>query len=148
MKNNHPNSFSPLYLSVYKARKPKLPSSPTLHKALGELALQQGHYDDAMVEFQTARKLAPDDVGTLFKMGVVQRRSRQFEQALETFDQVAKLDGQYPGLSLERGLVYEAAGRTDEALKAYKGALAKAPDDVDLKVAHAVYLARGAGLPR
>jgi len=114
--------------------KSKLPSSPTLHKALGELALQQGRYEDAMAEFSIARKLAPHDVGALFKIGVVQRRSRDFEGALETFDEVAKLDEQYPGLSLERGLVYEAAGRTEEALKAYKGALAKAPDDLDLKL--------------
>ncbi len=112
----------------------KLPKSPVLFKALGELALQQGGYDEALGHFAMARKLAPDDVGSLFLIGVTQRRQRAFEAALETFDKVNEVDRDYPGLALERGLVYESSGRGEDALKAYEAALAKAPDDVDLKL--------------
>gem|GEM_PF-429904 len=112
----------------------KLPKSPALFKALGELALQQGGYDEALRHFAKARSLAPDDVGSLFLIGVTQRRQRAFEAALETFDKVAEIDRDYPGLALERGLVFESAGRGEDALKAYEAALAKAPDDVDLKL--------------
>ena len=112
----------------------KLPNSPALFRALGELALQQGGYEEALGHFAKARSLAPDDVGSLFLIGVTQRRQRAFEAALETFDKVAEIDRDYPDLALERGLVFEAAGRGEDALKAYETALAKAPDDVDLKL--------------
>lgn len=112
----------------------KLPRSPALHRALGDLALQQGVYDDALAHFQKARTLAPHDMGVLFSIGVTQRRERNFDAALDTFDKVAEVDRDYPGLALERGLVFEAAGRNEDALKAYEAALAKAPDDVDLKL--------------
>jgi len=45
---------------------------------------------------------------------------------------VAKVDHEYPGLALERGLLFETSGRTEEALKAFEDALAKAPTDADL----------------
>lgn len=110
----------------------KLPPSPSVQRALGDVALQQGRHADALGLFQKALALDPDDVGTRFKLGVAQRRSRAFDDASRSFDEVAKVDADYPGLALERGLLFEASGRTDEALKAYESALAKAPNDPDL----------------
>ena len=48
------------------------------------------------------------------------------------FDEVGAVDKDYPGLALERGLLFESTGRSADALKAYEGALAKAPNDADL----------------
>jgi tetratricopeptide (TPR) repeat protein len=72
------------------------------------------------------------DLGARFKLGVAQRRQGQFDEASKTFDQVAGIDKEFPGLALERGLLFEATGRADEALAAYEAALAKAPNDPDL----------------
>jgi tetratricopeptide (TPR) repeat protein len=47
------------------------------------------------------------------------------------FDQVYQADKTYPGLSLERGLLFEQAGNVPEALAQFKGALEKHPDDLD-----------------
>jgi tetratricopeptide (TPR) repeat protein len=110
----------------------KLPDSPAIHKALGELALTQGRYQQAFDEYQQALNLDPKDIGTKFQLGVVLRRDRKFDLAGKVFDEVAQVDRDLPGLALERGLLYEQSGRTEEALKAYEAALAKAPNDLDL----------------
>jgi tetratricopeptide (TPR) repeat protein len=110
----------------------KLGETPSVHKALGELAITQGRHTDAIQELRAALKLDPGDIGARYRLGVALRRNREFEAAAEAFDQVGEVDRDYPGLSLERGLLYESSGRSEEALKAYEAALAKAPDDLDL----------------
>lgn len=112
--------------------KERLSDLPEIYRALGQLALAQGRYEEALADFGTALGRNDEDLSSRFYLGVALRRSRKLEQAAEAFDQVAKVDRDYPGLALERGLLYEAFGRTEEALKAYEGALAKAPEDPDL----------------
>ncbi|HVS11135.1 MAG TPA: tetratricopeptide repeat protein [Planctomycetota bacterium] len=117
--------------TLANARK-KLPESSTLHRALGDLAILQGRYPEAVEEFRRALSLDAEDLASRFRLGVALRRSQSFPAATEVFDQVAKVDPEHPGLALERGLIFEATGRGAEALKAYEAALAKAPTDPEL----------------
>ena len=110
----------------------KLPDMPAIHKALGDVALSQGRYVEAIAEFRQALALDSEDLGSKFRLGVALRRNSKFDEAGKAFDDVGSVDKEYPGLALERGLLYEASGRSDEALKEYEGALAKAPNDPDL----------------
>lgn len=111
----------------------KFPGSAALHGAKGEIALALGRYEEAKEELETALE-SKDDLGTRFKLGVTLRRMRAFDEAAKVFDKVASLDPEYPGLSLERGLLFEETGQTEKALDMYKAALEKAPDDLDLKL--------------
>ena len=43
-------------------------------------------------------------------------------------------DKDFPGLALERGLLFEEMGQSDKALEMYNAALKKAPNDLDLKL--------------
>jgi cellulose synthase operon protein C len=110
----------------------KLPDLPAIHKALGDVALSQGHYTEATAELRQAVALDAEDLGAKFRLGVALRRDSKFDEAGKAFDEVGSVDKEYPGLALERGLLFEASGRTEEALKEYEGALAKAPNDPDL----------------
>jgi tetratricopeptide (TPR) repeat protein len=110
----------------------ELPDSSAIHRAIGDVASAQGRYDDAIAEYNLALKLDAGDLRALFQLGVTLRRAKRLDEAQAAFDRVATVDKEYPGLALERGLLYEVAGRADEALKAYEAALAKAPDDFDL----------------
>jgi predicted Zn finger-like uncharacterized protein len=110
----------------------KLPASPALHKALGRVAMSQGRYADGLEAFQRALELDAGDVEAKFLVGTALVRQRQFDKALEVFDAVAKVDRDFPGLALERGILFQESGRTEEALREYESALAKAPNDPDL----------------
>ncbi|HVU04925.1 MAG TPA: tetratricopeptide repeat protein [Polyangiaceae bacterium] len=109
-----------------------LPSSPALYKALGRVAMSQGRYADGYKEFQQALTADSEDVEAKFLLGTALVRQHEFDKALETFDAVAKIDRDFPGLALERGILFQESGRTEEALREYETALAKAPNDLDL----------------
>jgi tetratricopeptide (TPR) repeat protein len=109
-----------------------LAASPALHKALGRVAMSQGRYADGLESFQHALDLDPGDVEAKFLVGTALVRQRQFDKALEIFDAVANVDRDFPGLALERGILFQESGRTEEALREYESALAKAPTDLDL----------------
>ena len=110
----------------------RLPASPAIHKAIGRVAMSQGRYSDGLVEFENALKLDQTDIDARFLVGTSLSRMRQFDKALATFEAVGKVDRDYPGLALERGLLFQESGRAEEALREYEAALAKAPNDPDL----------------
>jgi predicted Zn finger-like uncharacterized protein len=116
-----------------EARKKLRPSS-TLDRAFGDISELQGDYDGAIGHYKTALSKDPHDVLTHFRLGVALRRVRRFDEASAELDQVAAVDKDYPGLSLERGLLYEESGDVQKAIELFKGALAKAPDDPDLQL--------------
>jgi tetratricopeptide (TPR) repeat protein len=119
--------------TLEEARK-KLPASATLDRAFGEVAELQGEYDTAIADYRSAIAKDPKDVATHFRLAVALRRVRKFDVAAGELDRVAAVDKDYPGLSLERGLLFEESGDIEKAIEQFKGALAKAPDDPDLQL--------------
>jgi tetratricopeptide (TPR) repeat protein len=111
----------------------KFPDSAALNRARGGVAMSAGRLDEAKQELEAALK-KDDDLGARFELGQVLRRMRRFDEAGKAFDTVAAVDKDYPGLIVERGLIYEATGDSTTALKMYEDALKKAPDDTDLKL--------------
>jgi tetratricopeptide (TPR) repeat protein len=114
------------------AAREKLPASPKMLIAIGQLSVSEGRYEAAIVDFRRALELDPTDISATFRLGSALRKNRLFDEAMSRFDEVAKVDNEYPGLALERGLLYETSGHTEEALKSFENALAKAPSDADL----------------
>ncbi len=115
------------------ARK-RLPPSAALDRAVGEVSEAQGDYDVAIAQYKSSLQKDPKDVATHFRLAVVLRRIRKFDDASAELDRVAAVDKDYPGLSLERGLLFEESGDVDKAIEQFKTALAKAPDDPDLQL--------------
>jgi tetratricopeptide (TPR) repeat protein len=115
------------------ARK-KLPASATLDRAFGEVSELQGEYETAIADYRSALVKDPKDVATHFRLAVALRRVRKFDLAGPELDRVAAVDKDYPGLSLERGLLYEESGDIEKAIDQFKSALSKAPDDPDLQL--------------
>jgi tetratricopeptide (TPR) repeat protein len=126
-----------------EARK-KLPPSATLERAFGEISELQGDYDAAITHYKAALAKDPKDAAAHFKLAVALRRTRKFDEAGGELDRAAALDRDYPGLSLERGLLFEESGDIEKAIEQFKGALATAPDDPDLQLrVGAAYVAIG-----
>ncbi len=116
-----------------EARK-KLPPSAMLERAFGDISELQGDYETAVTHYKTALARDPKDVASHFRLGVALRRMRRFDEAVGELDKVSAFDRDYPGLSLERGLLFEESGDVEKAIDQFKGALAKAPDDPDLQL--------------
>ena len=111
-----------------------LPRSVALHNARGDVALTSGRIADAKREFLSALKIDPSFTPSRFRLATAMRQNHEFAAAEAALKKVVDSDPAYPGLALERGLLFEAQGDTDKALAMYKEALEKAPDDVDLKL--------------
>jgi predicted Zn finger-like uncharacterized protein len=112
----------------------KLPRSSELERAFGEVAELQGDYDGAIGHYREAVAVQPKDLSARFHLAVAQRRVRRFDAAAAELDRVAAVDPDYPGLMLERGLLFEESGDVEKAIEQFKGALARAPDDPDLQL--------------
>ena len=132
--------------AVVEEASTKLPDTPALERALAEFLAAQGDYEAAVKRYARAVELDPQDLLTRFKLGVTYRRMRRMTEAAAQFDQVRATDKDSPGLSLERGLLFEESGNTEKALDEFKAALAKAPEDPDLMLrVGAAYVAIGRG---
>ncbi len=124
--------------------KKKLAPSPALERAFGEISEMQGDYDGAIAHYQAALAKDPRDATSHYRLGVALRRTRKFDEAGAELDKVAAVDKDFPGLSLERGLLFEESGDVEKAIEQFNGALAKAPDDPDLQLrVGAAYVAIG-----
>ncbi len=122
----------------------KLPDSVEMQRMLGTYDATQGRFDGAVVHFRNAIELDPQDTSTRFQLAVTLRRMRRMEDASTEFDKVLAADKDYPGLALERGILYEESGEVEKALEQFKNALAKAPEDLDLTLrVGAAYVAIG-----
>lgn len=117
--------------TLAKARE-QLPKSVSIYRALGQLALSQNRHQDAITELKRALAIDPEDLPSRFQLGIALRRSQKYEEATQAFDAVAAVDKEYPGLALERGMIFESTGKNEDALNAYEEALKKAPNDVNL----------------
>jgi tetratricopeptide (TPR) repeat protein len=114
--------------------KARLPDSAQLQRAFGQIAAAQGYYDEAVHYYELSLERDPDDLATRFRLGVTLRRMRKTDQAAAELDRVYTVDKEYPGLALERGLLFEETGEVNKALEMFQSALAKAPNDPDLQL--------------
>ncbi|HVJ93402.1 MAG TPA: tetratricopeptide repeat protein, partial [Labilithrix sp.] len=122
----------------------KLPDTAALRRAFGEVAVAQGQFAEALEHFEAALQKNPNDLGTRFRLGVTYRRMHKLDLAAQALDQVAAIDKEYPGIALERGLLFEDTGELQMALEQFQSALQKSPKDIDLMLrVGAAYVAIG-----
>ncbi|HXN33124.1 MAG TPA: tetratricopeptide repeat protein, partial [Polyangiaceae bacterium] len=120
--------------AVLDDAKKTIASSAALDRALGDVAELQGDHDLAITQYRAAIARDPRDAVSHFRLAVTLRRTRRFEEAGAELDKIVAVDKDYPGLSLERGLLFEDSGDVQKAIEQFRAALARAPDDPDLQL--------------
>jgi tetratricopeptide (TPR) repeat protein len=100
--------------------------------AFGQLAELRNDLDEAATRYRAAVAEDARNVAAMFQLGVVLRHQHKFDDAAAQFDKVAAADKDYPGLALERGMLFEESGNMQKAIELFQSALEKAPDDPDL----------------
>jgi tetratricopeptide (TPR) repeat protein len=70
-----------------------------------------------------------DNTGRLYSKCELLRNSSKFEDALECYDRVLKIDPKFPGGWHGKGMIYETMGKYDQAEKCFSEVIAIAPDN-------------------
>ena len=90
---------------------------------------RQGHFQEALVELQTAVESDPKDGTAHYYTGLVLRQQGQLAQALEEFQKTVTLDPTNALARYDLAVTLEQAGRIPESIAAYKELLEIRPDD-------------------
>jgi tetratricopeptide (TPR) repeat protein len=120
--------------AVLEEAKKSLGPSGALDRAMGDVAELQGDHDLAMAQYRAALSKDPRDAAAHFSLAATLRHVRKFADAGAELDKIVSVDKDYPGLSLERGLLFEDSGDIQKAIEQFKTALARAPEDPDLQL--------------
>ena len=123
-----------------EAKEPQLRADTRF--AAGRVAETQGKYDCALVQYDQALRLNPKHVPTLYRMGIVYTRTKQFDKAVDTWNKYIKATGGIASGYSNLGFTYEMAADVDNAEKAYQKGLEIDPQDKACRVNYGLMLAR------
>jgi tetratricopeptide (TPR) repeat protein len=117
---------------------PDGPDAASDFTMLGNIALVEGSFEDAIKSFSRALALAPKDVNA--RAGRARARAALGEHALALadFDAAARARGA-PRYDIGRAASLASLGRMEEAVRAMSRAITAAPDDAGAHYLRAVY---------
>jgi len=144
-------------LSLYQHAAEVVPESAFVHFKLGTTLAEKGDYDAAKVQFEMALHIQPFDLRTRFNLGLVLLRLKQFEKAIEAFNEILK---RYPSyvtaerqieiarsmlrqqqmmiainnsseIYMRRGMLFERQGRIQDAILVYKQIVQHKPEYIE-----------------
>lgn len=94
-----------------------------IHFRNGNIALNQGNYNEAEKEFKAAISGYPNNAPYHNYLGLTYFLQKRYNEALTEFDAGLKITSEYGDLYNNKGLALLALGRNDEALNEFKKAL-------------------------
>lgn len=110
--------------------------------AAGRLAETQGQFDCAIVQYEQAVRLEPNHVASLYRLGVVNTKLRQYDKAVAMWKRYIKATGDVASGYSNLGFTYEMAGDVENAEKAYKEGLQRDATSVPCRTNYGLMLAR------
>ena len=93
------------------------PNLAKAHVFLGQALMTLGEYDEAMEHLQIARRQYPRDRVVLGQIGRIQFLKRQFDDAIETFEAVLRIDPENLDAHSNLMLSHRGAGHPEEAAR-------------------------------
>lgn len=100
------------------------PQNAGAHQMLGKTYFMLGDLNKAIVELETATKLAPGDVEVMYTLGIAYLRNRQTDAAKQLYESMLKQFGDLPQLHIVIGRAYRQSGLLAEAANEFKKAIA------------------------
>jgi tetratricopeptide (TPR) repeat protein len=145
-KNDPPGQMSTADQMRLKSEKDKFDTNKPLtadtHFAAGQFAESNGDPDTAVAQYQAALKIDPNNLGSLLRLGMLYTAQQQYPEAIELFQRFVKATNESANAYGDLGFCLELAGRTDEAVAAYKAGIAKDPKNQSCRVKYGLLLAR------
>jgi tetratricopeptide (TPR) repeat protein len=97
------------------------------HNNLGNVLVDQGHLDEALNHYETARRLNPVYSDPYSNIAGVYTRRGRFEEAIELFQHAIALEPGAADFHYNLGIALTKAGRNDEAIATFEHALELVP---------------------
>ena len=133
-------------ISLYEHAAEVIPESAFVHFKVGTVLAEKGEYVKAQAAFESALRVEPFDLRSRFNLGLVFLRLKQFENAIEQFNELLKRYPSYtaaeqqieiaramwkrqqmatavnssPEVYMRRGILLEQQGRVQDAILVYK----------------------------
>ncbi|MBI5682735.1 MAG: tetratricopeptide repeat protein [Deltaproteobacteria bacterium] len=103
------------------------------HQTRGNAFEDEGKFNDAITEYKESLKYSPDDVNTLFNLGVVYLKANKANEAVTAFERIVKLAPKDTEAYNLLGIAYKGSGNEIGAKKAWEKSLAIDPNQAQVK---------------
>ena len=119
-------------LKAVKSAESLDPLSDEAFRLEGNIHLKKGEFDLALLSFDAAIRLRPDEVDNLFGKASTLYMLGRYEDELNCYDQILKLKPKHRGALQNRGATLQHIGRLKEAVQAYEKLLRLKKNDVSV----------------
>lgn len=105
----------------------RLPGNVEVHKMLGSYLLEDGNYEKAIEEYQSAVVLSGKDPELVFALAVAYYRSGRKGEAVATYKQLAQQETPLPEALANLAMIYLEDGKLQEAVELLESGLKATP---------------------
>jgi tetratricopeptide (TPR) repeat protein len=99
------------------------------HLDMGVGNLDQGQFDQAIAQFQTAIQLDPNDAKAHYNLGLAYQKQDKLEEAAAAYQKAIQLDPDLADAHNNLGLIYYTEGKPEQAIAEYQEAIRINPND-------------------
>ena len=99
--------------------------------ALGNIRMEQAHFEGAIAHFEAVLQEAPDYVGALNNLGICWTKQKHPAKAVPYLEKAISLDPNNSGALTNLGAIKAEQGFTDDAIGLYERALQAQPDQAE-----------------
>ena len=103
------------------------------HYLIALVYSQQGKSDQSIAKLDDTAKVAPNDVGLAFQLGVIYYQKNQFNKAQYHLERAKALNSDYANARYMLGLVYDKQGQENKAIEEFTKVLELNPDNDQVK---------------
>jgi tetratricopeptide (TPR) repeat protein len=115
-------------LAIWSDTVAKSPNDPITRNCLGNVLLQNGQINEAIIQFQTALAIRPDYAEAHNNLGKALFQKGQFDESIIQFQKALAITPEYAEVHYNLGSAFYQKGFVDEAITQYQEALALQPD--------------------
>jgi protein O-GlcNAc transferase len=106
--------------------------APQYHAALGSMLAVAGDFENAQKALKLALSIQPNDVETLFNLGLICLNLEVEKEAVDAFNRAVQLAPMEPALHAKLGVALHQTGAFDKAIEAYSESIRLDPSNAEV----------------
>ncbi len=103
------------------------PNGASAARLLAGVRWAQGRIEEAAAEYRRLAVLDPEDLESQFQLGILLTQNERADEAMEVLERIRHRSSLPPGMLIEIGRIYKAAGDYERAIEAYETFLEQRP---------------------